>query len=75
MGRAIDEAAIRERAYLIWVREGRPHGADVDHWHRATLELLAEDRVGAPGRPRAPVKPKPPPAGGRGPKRATRKKG
>jgi hypothetical protein len=23
---------IRERAYLIWVDEGRPNGREVDHW-------------------------------------------
>jgi Protein of unknown function (DUF2934) len=30
---------IRERAYLIWVDEGRPHGRDLDHWLRAKWEL------------------------------------
>jgi hypothetical protein len=30
---------IRERAYLIWVDEGRPNGREVDHWLRAKWEL------------------------------------
>lgn len=25
----------RERAYKIWEEEGRPDGADADHWKRA----------------------------------------
>jgi len=34
------EQAIRERAYLIWEREGRPANRAEDHWHRATNEAL-----------------------------------
>ena len=30
---------IRERAYLIWVDEGRPNGREVDHWLHAKWEL------------------------------------
>ena len=30
---------IRERAYLIWVDEGRPQGRELDHWPRAKWEL------------------------------------
>ena len=33
---------IRERAYLIWVNEGRPHGRELDHWLRAKRELEQE---------------------------------
>jgi hypothetical protein len=33
---------IRERAYLIWVDEGRPNGREVDHWLRAKRELERE---------------------------------
>ena len=32
------EQAIRERAYLIWEREGRPEGRADDHWRHATVE-------------------------------------
>jgi hypothetical protein len=35
---------IRERAYLIWVDEGRPQGRELDHWLRAKWEV-----EGAPG--------------------------
>ena len=34
------EQAIRERAYLIWEREGRPADRAEDHWWRATNEAL-----------------------------------
>jgi Protein of unknown function (DUF2934) len=37
-----DEHQIRERAYGIWVEEGRPHGRDLAHWQRAHQELLLE---------------------------------
>jgi hypothetical protein len=30
---------IANRAYQIWVEEGRPHGRDRDHWHRAEREI------------------------------------
>jgi hypothetical protein len=33
-----DENKIRERAYAIWEREGRPHGRHDDHWHQASTE-------------------------------------
>jgi Protein of unknown function (DUF2934) len=36
------EARIRERAYEIWVNEGRPHGRDAEHWQRAAAEINAE---------------------------------
>ena len=40
---ATDPAAkdhqIRERAYLIWVDEGQPHGRDLDHWLRAKWQI------------------------------------
>ena len=37
-----DAEAIRARAHAIWVEEGRPHGRDEDHWHRARRELDGE---------------------------------
>lgn len=37
-----DHDAIRERAYLIWERESRPHGRDKIHWEMAIRELAAE---------------------------------
>ena len=36
MDAAIQEAAIRQRAYAIWEEEGRPHGREWDHWARAS---------------------------------------
>ena len=32
------EDAIRERAYFIWEREGRPRGRAHDHWLAACVE-------------------------------------
>ena len=37
-----DETRIRERAYGIWIEEGRPHGCDLAHWRRASEELQQE---------------------------------
>jgi hypothetical protein len=39
---ALDEQAVRERAYLIWIEEGRPEGRHVEHWARARGELERE---------------------------------
>jgi hypothetical protein len=37
-----DEHRIRERAYGIWIEEGRPHGRELAHWQRAHQELQRE---------------------------------
>jgi Protein of unknown function (DUF2934) len=37
-----DEHQIRERAYGIWIEEGRPHGRELAHWQRAHRELRGE---------------------------------
>lgn len=33
------EDRIRQRAYEIWEREGRPHGDDLKHWMQAFQEI------------------------------------
>ena len=40
----VDDDLIRERAYIIWIAEGRPHGRDLAHWQRARHELQGEAR-------------------------------
>jgi len=40
----LDEERIRERAYGIWIAEGRPHGRELAHWQRAHHELQREAR-------------------------------
>lgn len=37
-----EEQRIRERAYFIWEREGRPQGRALDHRLRAEAEIAAE---------------------------------
>jgi Protein of unknown function (DUF2934) len=37
------EKAVREAAYFIWEREGRPEGQAQDHWGRAIFEKYRED--------------------------------
>jgi hypothetical protein len=37
-----DRNAIRERAYFLWLREGRPEGRAQDHWRSATIEESSE---------------------------------
>jgi hypothetical protein len=49
----ISDDSIRERAYQIWEREGRPHGRDYDHWIQARVELIAE--AASNQRPRKPA--------------------
>jgi hypothetical protein len=38
-GNGVKDDLIRERAYIIWIDEGRPDGREVDHWMRAKWEL------------------------------------
>ncbi len=33
---------IRQRAYFLWEDEGRPHGREIEHWHRVTTEVQKE---------------------------------
>ena len=42
-------ARIRERAYMIWERDGRPDGHALLHWVKAREEIEAEDQQGAAG--------------------------
>jgi len=42
---------IRERAYLLWVEEGRPCGRDYHHWTAAAGQVQAEE-------PKAPAAPR-----------------
>jgi hypothetical protein len=37
----IDEAKIRETAYLMWLDEGQPQGRDEEHWRKAVDALSA----------------------------------
>jgi hypothetical protein len=37
-----EEQRIRERAYFIWEKEGRPQGRELDHRLRAEAEIAAE---------------------------------
>jgi hypothetical protein len=43
------ETRVRERAYAIWEREGRPEGGAEQHWAQAEEELRAEEGAGAGG--------------------------
>ena len=35
-------------AYIVWEKEGRPHGRDCEHWLQAEAQLIAE-RIQAAG--------------------------
>ena len=39
----LTEEKIRDRAYQIWEREGRPEGREALHWQMAKEELTRED--------------------------------
>ncbi|RXF67208.1 DUF2934 domain-containing protein [Hansschlegelia zhihuaiae] len=49
------ETQIRERAYQIWLEEGRPEGREDEHWCRAAQQLgfsdEYEDKSGTAGAP------------------------
>jgi hypothetical protein len=34
-----EDEKIRDRAYEIWERDGRPEGRHEDHWHQATRDI------------------------------------
>lgn len=41
------EQKIRERAYEIWDREGRPLGREIEHWTQAAREIdQGESEIG-----------------------------
>ncbi|WP_408598525.1 DUF2934 domain-containing protein [Pseudomonas sp. PLMAX] len=40
----IDETTIRERAYALWEKDGRPEGAANFYWHLAREQLEAGAR-------------------------------
>ena len=46
-----DKQRIRERAYELWEREGRPHGRDMDHWVQAERETQGRSGSEGAGRP------------------------
>jgi hypothetical protein len=41
-----DEAEIREKAYAIWEKAGRPDDAHEAHWQQATDQLNADRSAG-----------------------------
>jgi hypothetical protein len=42
----VDADRIRQRAFELWERDGRPEGRDMDYWFRAEAELAGEDASG-----------------------------
>lgn len=40
------EALIRDRAYAIWLAEGRPLGRQDEHWRRAEAQIGDEEAAG-----------------------------
>jgi hypothetical protein len=49
-----DDQDIRQRAFEIWVEEGRPLGKDKEHWARAEREALGGSQ-GEEIRPEEPI--------------------
>jgi hypothetical protein len=41
------EHRVRERAYLLWEADGKPHGRDVEYWERARALVGMEESVGS----------------------------
>jgi hypothetical protein len=42
---ASNDAAVRERAYLLWEQEGRPAGRDMEFWTRAQVAVTGSDQL------------------------------
>jgi Protein of unknown function (DUF2934) len=47
------QARIRERAYQIWLAEGRIEGRQDEHWRRAEREIAAEEAGAGASRSRS----------------------
>jgi hypothetical protein len=59
------ESRVRERAYLLWESDGKPHGRDVEYWERARELISTENSTGSgPGQNAAPASALSPEAGG-----------
>jgi hypothetical protein len=41
------EHRVRERAYLLWEADGKPHGRDVEYWERARELIGMEESAGS----------------------------
>ena len=41
------ENRVRERAYLMWEADGKPHGRDVEYWERARELIGMEESAGS----------------------------
>jgi hypothetical protein len=53
-----EQERIRQRAYHIWEREGRPEGRHEQHWAQASREIAAEGGTStAPGDSPTPTAP------------------
>ena len=39
---------VRDRAYVIWIEDGRPEGRSEDHWRRASEAIDEEDAAITP---------------------------
>ena len=53
----IDDAKIRETAYLMWLDEGQPEGRDQEHWLKA-IDALTPATPKAKAKRKAPAKAK-----------------
>ena len=51
------DTLIRERAYAIWEREGKPAGRERQHWEQAAREVLAAADAPKPPQRAKPAKP------------------
>ena len=57
------EQRIRERAYALWQREGRPDGREREHWQTATREIDSESGSGSDAAGTTPAAGAPAPGG------------
>lgn len=45
----MDEETIKQAAYRIWEKQGKPHGMDFEHWMQAKKDYEDDQSDGLPG--------------------------
>jgi len=68
-----NDAAIREQAYLLWEKEGRPEGREMEFWTRAQVRVAEGEQLTQLTKP-APKRAKPAKADGTAKAAATKVK-
>jgi len=47
----VDEQKIKEAAYALWEKDGKPEGLDLEHWFKASKEVGEDVDANGAGSP------------------------